>query len=34
MAGILAIDQGKTSSRAMVFDKRIAVKAISQEEFA
>jgi glycerol kinase len=31
---ILAIDQGTTSSRAMLFDEEIRVAAIAQEEFA
>jgi glycerol kinase len=30
---ILAIDQGTTSSRAMIFDQRCKVKAIAQQEF-
>jgi len=30
---ILAIDQGTTSSRAILFDKDCAVKAVSQQEF-
>jgi len=30
---ILAIDQGTTSSRAILFDKDYAVKAVSQQEF-
>ena len=30
---LLAIDQGTTSSRAIVFDRRLAVKAIAQHEF-
>lgn len=34
MTYILAIDQGTTSSRAIVFDAAMAVKAIAQEEFA
>ncbi len=31
---ILAIDQGTTSSRAMLFDKDLKVRGIAQEEFA
>jgi glycerol kinase len=31
---ILAIDQGTTSSRAIVFDRRLNVKAMAQKEFA
>src|SRR3569833_2545422 len=31
---ILAIDQGTTSSRAILFDKDIKVCAVAQEEFA
>ena len=31
---ILAIDQGTTSSRAMLFDEQLKVAAIAQEEFA
>jgi glycerol kinase len=31
---ILAIDQGTTSSRAMLFDAQLKVRAIAQEEFA
>ena len=34
MTHILAIDQGTTSSRAIVFDQRLRVKASAQEEFA
>ena len=34
MTHILAIDQGTTSSRALVFDKDIQVKATAQQEFA
>jgi glycerol kinase len=34
MGYILAIDQGTTSSRAIVFDKDLRVKASAQEEFA
>ena len=30
---ILALDQGTTSSRAMVFDRRGAVKGVGQREF-
>ncbi|WP_111496587.1 glycerol kinase GlpK [Marinobacter bohaiensis] len=30
---ILAIDQGTTSSRAMIFDERAEVRAVSQQEF-
>lgn len=30
---ILSIDQGTTSSRAILFDKQMKIKAISQEEF-
>ena len=33
MTHILAIDQGTTSSRAIIFDAQMAVKAVSQEEF-
>jgi glycerol kinase len=33
MTHILAIDQGTTSSRAIVFDERMAVVATAQEEF-
>ena len=33
-AFILAIDQGTTSSRAIVFDRRLNVKAMAQKEFA
>ena len=33
MGHILAIDQGTTSSRAIVFDDRMAVVATAQEEF-
>jgi len=33
MTHILAIDQGTTSSRAIVFDAKMAVKAIAQREF-
>lgn len=34
MTHILAIDQGTTSSRAILFDKRLSVVAVAQEEFA
>ncbi len=34
MTYILAIDQGTTSSRAIIFDARLRVKASAQEEFA
>ncbi|MDJ0630946.1 MAG: glycerol kinase GlpK [Rhodobacter sp.] len=34
MTHILAIDQGTTSSRAIVFDGTMAVAAVAQEEFA
>ncbi|MDW4550188.1 glycerol kinase GlpK [Defluviimonas sp. D31] len=34
MSYILAIDQGTTSSRAILFDQALAVAAIAQEEFA
>jgi glycerol kinase len=33
MTHILAIDQGTTSSRAIVFDAALRVKAVAQEEF-
>ena len=33
MSHILAIDQGTTSSRAIIFDADMQVKAVSQEEF-
>lgn len=33
MKYILSIDQGTTSSRAILFDKQMKIKAISQEEF-
>lgn len=33
MTHILAIDQGTTSSRAIVFDKKMRIKASAQEEF-
>ncbi len=34
MTHVLAIDQGTTSSRAIVFDAALQVKAVGQEEFA
>ncbi len=34
MTYILAIDQGTTSSRAIIFDDRMRIKATAQEEFA
>ena len=34
MAHILAIDQGTTSSRAILFDASMNVAAVAQEEFA
>ena len=34
VAHILAIDQGTTSSRAIVFDEKMSVVAVAQEEFA
>ena len=34
MGYILAIDQGTTSSRAILFDKDLKIAAIAQEEFA
>ncbi|MEM9796103.1 MAG: glycerol kinase GlpK [Pseudomonadota bacterium] len=34
MTHILAIDQGTTSSRAILFDERLAIVATAQEEFA
>jgi len=34
MTHILAIDQGTTSSRAIIFDDRMGIKAVAQEEFA
>ncbi|QDL94057.1 glycerol kinase GlpK (plasmid) [Paroceanicella profunda] len=34
MTHVLAIDQGTTSSRAIVFDEALQVKAVGQEEFA
>ncbi|MFW5684108.1 MAG: FGGY family carbohydrate kinase, partial [Spirochaetota bacterium] len=33
MSHILAIDQGTTSSRAIVFDADLRVRAVAQEEF-
>lgn len=33
MAYVLAIDQGTTSSRAMVFDDALALRALAQQEF-
>jgi len=33
MAFILAIDQGTTSSRAIVFDENLRIKSVAQEEF-
>src|SRR5687768_6628914 len=33
MKFILALDQGTTSSRALVFDERGAVRAVAQKEF-
>ncbi len=33
MSHILAIDQGTTSTRAIVFDNKMQVKAVAQEEF-
>ena len=33
MTYILAIDQGTTSSRAILFDAAMKVKAVAQEEF-
>ena len=33
MTNILAIDQGTTSSRAIVFDAQMGIKAVAQEEF-
>lgn len=33
-ANILAIDQGTTSSRAIVFDKKYRIASVAQEEFA
>jgi len=33
MTYILAIDQGTTSSRAIIFDGEMRVKEIAQEEF-
>lgn len=34
MTHVLAIDQGTTSSRAMIFDARLNVVAVAQQEFA
>ena len=34
MTHILAIDQGTTSSRAILFDANLKVRAVAQEEFA
>ena len=34
MSYVLAIDQGTTSSRAILFDKDLKVAAVAQEEFA
>ncbi len=34
MSHILAIDQGTTSSRAILFDANMQIKAVAQEEFA
>ena len=34
MAYVLAIDQGTTSSRSMVFDEALALRAVAQQEFA
>jgi len=34
MTHILAIDQGTTSSRAIIFDGAMSIKAVAQEEFA
>ena len=34
MTHILSIDQGTTSSRAIIFDAKMQVKAVAQEEFA
>ena len=31
---VLAIDQGTTSSRAILFDKDCRIKAVAQQEFA
>ena len=31
---VMAIDQGTTSSRTMIFDQRLSVVAMAQEEFA
>ena len=33
MSCLLAIDQGTTSSRAILFDENMIVKAVAQEEF-
>jgi glycerol kinase len=33
MKYILAFDQGTTSSRAIVFDKKGSIKAVAQKEF-
>ena len=33
MTYILALDQGTTSSRAIVFDQSGAIKAVAQKEF-
>jgi glycerol kinase len=34
MTYVLAIDQGTTSSRAILFDKDMRIAAVAQEEFA
>ena len=34
MSYVLALDQGTTSSRAIVFDETGAIRAIAQKEFA
>lgn len=34
MTHILAIDQGTTSSRAIIFDPEMKIRAIAQEDFA
>ncbi len=34
MSHILAIDQGTTSTRAIIFDSEMTIKAVAQEEFA
>src|SRR5690242_15812401 len=34
MPYVLALDQGTTSSRAIVFDERGAIRAVAQKEFA